>query len=130
MTDCGMPWMIEVPPEYQLTAPRISDAVPSVTMKLSMPKRVTTRPFTRPTTEPTPMPNSTPTISGAPLSAYMPAAAIDARPAVEPIDRSRWPATIGMSRPSVSTARTDWLAAMFWKTPVWLKTPEVSDQVL
>ena len=69
MTDCGMPWMIELPSEYQLTTPRISDAVPRVTMNESMPKRVTTMPLSRPTAAPTAMPNSTPTMSGAPASA-------------------------------------------------------------
>ena len=34
-----------------------------------------------------------------------------------------------MSRPSVSTPRTDWLPAMFWKLAAWVKTSPVLLQV-
>ena len=54
---------------------------------------------------------------------------MEASPAVDPIDRSRLPDTIGMSRPRVSTASTDWLAETFWKFAVVGNAPEVLLQV-
>src|SRR5437667_115498 len=44
VNSCGMPWMMELPPVYQLTTPVTTEAVPRVVMRALTPKRVTSRP--------------------------------------------------------------------------------------
>ena len=60
----GMPCTIARPLVYQSTAPRMTEAVPRVTMNGSMLKTVTIRPLSSPTKAPTAIPKSTPISSG------------------------------------------------------------------
>src|SRR5690242_1124093 len=104
-----MPWMIEVPPLYQVTTPDTIDAEPSVVISALTPNRVTTRPLTSP---PSATPKRMPSHIGKCQFAYEAALNTEDINATEPTDRSNCPQTSGTIEPSAMTARIVWLDRM------------------